>query len=299
MLTDPILKVGLSTADLLLGRAPAWAAYGVADTAGKTWFRTAEERRGLVTENLRRVCEATGRPTGGAPLRRMVERAFVEHARYYLELLRGPHYPVERIERFVGMDEWDQWEPVMRGGAVVALAHFGNFEPYGVLVAKRGIRALSPVEEIRPRALFEFLRDRRGSGRIELVPLRRARRPMTNALKRHEVVALVADRDLDGKGVPVTFFGHDTTMPSGPAALALMTGTPMMVGAAWRTGRDRFEARAWGIDVQATGDRHADAAAMTQAMARRFEEVIDIAPEQWWGAFQPIWLDQRRPKSGG
>src|SRR5438105_1101807 len=117
-------------------------------------------------------------------------------------------------------------DPIMRGGAVVALAHFGNFEPYGVLVAKRGIRALSPVEEIRPRALFEFLRDRRGSGRIELVPLRRARRPMTNALKRHEVVALVADRDLDGKGVPVTFFGRETTMPSGPAALALMPGPP-------------------------------------------------------------------------
>lgn len=187
----------------------------------------------------------------------------------------------------------------MRGGAVVALAHFGNFEPYGVLVAKRGIRALSPVEEIRPRALFEFLRDRRGSGRIELVPLRRARRPMTNALKRHEVVALVADRDLDGKGVPVTFFGRDTTMPSGPAALALITGSPMIVGAAWRTGRDRFEARAWSIDVQPTGDRHADTAAMTQAMARRFEEVIDIAPEQWWGAFQPIWLDQRRPGPRG
>ena len=43
---------------------------------------------------------------------------------------------------------------------------------------------------------------------------------MTNALKRHEVVALVADRDLDGGGVPVTFFGRETTMPSGPAALA-------------------------------------------------------------------------------
>ena len=135
MLSDPILKVGLSAADVLLGRAPAWAAYGVADTAGRTWFRTAEERRALVTENLRRVCEATGRPTGGAVLRRMVERAFVEHARYYLELLRSPHYPVERIERFVGMEEWDDWEPIMRGGAVVALAHFGNFEPYGLRVA--------------------------------------------------------------------------------------------------------------------------------------------------------------------
>jgi len=293
MLSEAPLNVGLSLADLLLGRAPARAAYGITDLAGRAWYRAAAQRRALVTENMRRVCEATGRPTGVAALRRMVEASFVEHARYYLELLRAPHYPVERIEQFVSVDEWDRWEAVMRGGVVVALPHLGNFEPYGTLVAKRGIRALAPVEEIRPPVLFEFLRARRGVGRIELVPLQRARRPMTEALRRHEVVALVADRDLDGRGAPVTFFGHETTMPTGPAALSLMSGTPLIVGASWRTGQDRFRARAWSIDVQPTGERRADIAALTQAMARRFEEAIDIAPEQWWGAFQPIWLDQR------
>src|SRR5207237_2286467 len=120
-----------------------------------------------------------------------------------------------------------------------------------------------------------FLRARRGVGRIELVPLQRARRPMTEALKRHEVVALAADRDLDGRGVPVTFFGRDTTMPIGPAALALMTRTPLIVGASWRIGQDRFEARAWSIDVEPTGERRMDVAAITEAMARRFEEAID------------------------
>ena len=119
---------------------------------------------------------------------------------------------------------------------------------------------------------------------------------MTEALRRHEVVALVADRDLTGNGVPVTFFGHDTTMPSGPAALALMARRPLLAGASWRTGKDRFRARGWDIDVQSTGDRRADAAAITQAVARCFEEAIDVAPEQWWGAFQPIWLDQRQGK---
>ena len=296
MLRGALLHVGLRLADLLLGRAPAPLAYAVADLAGRTWYRGAPERRALVTENLRRVCAATGRPTTGRALRRLVERAFVEHARYYLELLRAPHYQPERIDQIVSVDEWDRWEPVLRDGAVVSLPHLGNFEPYGFLMARHGIRALAPVEEIRPRALFEFLRSKRGVGRIELVPLKRARRPMTEALRRHEVVALVADRDLTGNGVPVTFFGHDTTMPSGPAALALMARRPLLAGASWRTGKDRFRARGWDIDVQSTGDRRADAAAITQAVARCFEEPIDVAPEQWWGAFQPIWLDQRQGK---
>ena len=85
-------------------------------------------------------------------------------------------------------------------------------------------------------------------------------------------------------------------MPRGPAALAQMSGSPLVAGASWRTGRDRFHARGWSIDVESSGDRRADAVALTQAVARCFEEAIAAAPEQWWGAFQPIWLDQRRKR---
>jgi len=296
MLTGALLSIGLRLADLLLGRAPAPIAYWVADLAGRTWYRLAPERRELVTENLRRVSAATGRPTDGPALRRLVERAFVEHARYYLEVLRAPHYPPERIDQIVSVDDWEHRGAVLRAGTVVALPHLGNFEPYGILMAKHGIRALAPVEEIRPRALYEFLRARRGTGQIETVPLRRARRPMIEALRRHEVVALVADRDLTEDGVPVSFFGHETTMPSGPAALALLTGSGLIAGASWRTGQDRFRARGWDIDFQPTGDRRADVAVLTQTLARCFEEAIDVAPEQWWGAFQPIWIDQRHDR---
>lgn len=297
MLRAAVLTAGLRLADLLVGSAPAWIAYGLADLAGRTWYRVASERRALVTESLRRVSAAIGRPTQGPELRRLVERAFVEHARYYLELLRAPHYDPQRINSIVSVDDWDHMGAVLGAGAVVALPHFGNFEPYGILMAKHGIRPLAPIEEIRPRALYEFLRDRRGVGRIELVPLTRARRPMAEALKGDRVVALVADRDLTGDGVPVTFFGHATTMPSGPALLALRSGKPLVVGASRRLGPDRFGARGWDVEYQPTGDRRSDSAAITAAMARRFEEAISEAPEQWWGAFQPIWLDQRKGRT--
>ena len=117
---------------------------------------------------------------------------------------------------------------------------------------------------------------------------------MLAALRRGEIVALVADRDLAGDGIPVTFFGRPTTMPQGPAMLAVLTGAPLVVGVCRRLGPDRFTAHGWMVDVPRSGDRHADIAALTTAMAARVEEVIAQAPEQWWGAFQPIWLDQRR-----
>jgi KDO2-lipid IV(A) lauroyltransferase len=227
-------------------------------------------------------------------MRRLVRRAFAEHARYYLELLRASGFRVERQSEHLQVENWEHWEEVLKAGVVVTAPHMGNLEPFGAFVARHGIRALAPIEEIRPPELFEFLASRRGAGNIRLVPVTRARRAMLEALRRHEVVALVADRDLAGDGIPVTLFDHPTTLPSGPAALAVHAGAPLVVAACVRAGPDRLRARAWDLEVQRSGDRRADVAATTAAIARRFEEAIGSAPEQWWGAFQPIWSDQRR-----
>jgi len=149
-----------------------------------------------------------------------------------------------------------------------------------------------PVEEIEPPELYEFLVARRATGRgVEMVPLSRARRPMIAALRRGGMVGLAADRDLAGGGQPVTLFGHVTTLPSGPASMALMTGRPLVAAACWRIGPERFHARGWLIAVEPSGNRRADVASMTDAMARRFEEAISATPEQWFACFQQIWPD--------
>jgi lauroyl/myristoyl acyltransferase len=287
------LRWGLALVDLVVGHLPSPVGYAIADLSGRTWHRFATERRALVTENLRRVSAATGRPTDGPALRRLVRQAFIEHARYYLELVRVRHYPVAGMGDHLEVREWDRWEPILRAGVVIAVPHLGNFEPYGTFVAEHHIPATAPVEEIEPPELYEFVHARRGAGRVQVIPLARARRPMIEALRRGEVVALVADRDLAGDGIEETLFGRPTTLPAGPAALALLTDRPLMVASCLRAGRDHFRARAWSIDVARTGDRRADARTLMAAVARRFEEAIGEAPEQWWGAFQPIWSDQR------
>ena len=40
-------------------------------------------------------------------------------------------------------------------------------------------------------------------------------------------------------------------------------------------------------------------AALTTALAERFEAAIGEAPEQWWAAFQPFWTDQRAAERAG
>jgi KDO2-lipid IV(A) lauroyltransferase len=291
----PLLSLGLRLADLVARSLPTGVAYALADLAGRAWYRLAGSRRKLVSESLARIASATGRPASGRALRRMVEASFIGHARYWLEMLRAPHYRDDQLDRIVYVEDWERWEPVIRGGVVVAVPHLGNFEPYGHFVAAAGLRGVAPVEETEPKELFDFLRARRASGQgVEIIPLRQAFRPMLAALRRNDFVALVADRDLAGDGVPVTMFGHATTLPAGPATLALRTGKPLLMARVLRTGPERFRVRAELVEAPRSGDSAADVIALTSALAASFERAIGEAPEQWWAAFQPFWTDQRQ-----
>jgi lauroyl/myristoyl acyltransferase len=289
-----MLRLGLEIVDRIVAALPSRAAYTLADLAGTTWHRLAPERRRLVAGNLARVCAATGRPTRGRAFNELVRSAFRNHARYYVELLRAPHYPADRMSEIVEVPSWEQFAPALRAGPGVFIgSHLGNFEPFGGFLAAHGFRPLVPAEEIEPRALFEFLASRRGGGGVELVPLSRAGRPISERLRAGGTVGIIGDRDLPGDGHPVTMFGHPTTVPLGPAALVVAYGAALIVGRCLRIGPDRFRAEGELFDAKPTGDRRADAAALATRIAARFERDIGEAPEQWWGAFQSFWPDLR------
>jgi phosphatidylinositol dimannoside acyltransferase len=289
-----MLRLGLEIVDRIVAALPSNAAYTLADFGGDCWHRFAPARRRLVAANLARVCAATGRPTRGREFTSLVRSAFRNHARYYVELLRAPHYPIERIDEHVEVPEWDRFLPALRGGpALLVSSHLGNFEPFGTFIAAHGIRPLAPIEEIEPRALYEFLAARRGARNVDLVPLRTARRALMRRLGEGGLVGIIGDRDLTGDGQPVTMFGHATTIPTGPASLAVIHRATLLVGRSLRIGADRFCAEGELVQVPDTGDRRADTAALVQRIAARFEADIGEAPEQWWGAFQPFWPDLR------
>jgi KDO2-lipid IV(A) lauroyltransferase len=290
------LRIGLRAADLIVRSLPARVAYAVADLGGRAWYRRDAKRRGRVTEGLRRVQSALGRPADGPALRRLVERSFIEYARYYVELLRAPHYRPQDARRHVTVDNWASEGAVVRAGAVVALPHLGNFDPFGHFVEAEGITGVAPVEETDPPELYDFVHARRAAGRgMRVVPLSRARRPMIEALRGGEIAALVADRDLAGDGIEVMMFGHPVTLPAGPAWLATTTERPLVIARCLRTGPDRFTARLWRLDTAAREgeSRRQRIDRITAEMGRTFEEAIAEAPEQWFAIFQPFWTDQR------
>jgi phosphatidylinositol dimannoside acyltransferase len=288
-----LLRLALGVADRLAVTVPARLAYGLADVAGDAWRRLAPRRRRLVAANLRRVSAATGRPTDGPAFRRLVRDAFRSHARYYLEILRARSYTLDRIDAVVDVPDWPEvLGPHLAGRPAILVSwHVGSFEPFATFLAARGLRPMAPIEEIRPRELFEFLTERRARGAVDIVPVRGSRRQLSARLREPGIIGIIGDRDLEGDGQPVSVFGHPTTMPRGPALLALTHGAAVVAGRCLRVGPDRFRADGEPIPVPATGDRRADLRMLVEALARRLEHDIAAAPEQWWGAFQPYWPD--------
>ena len=114
---------------------------------------------------------------------------------------------------------------------------------------------------------------------------------VARALGDDHVVCLLADRDLQGTGPEVEFFGERTTMPAGPAMLSLRTGAPILPTAVYFT--DRVDGHHAWVRPPLRAERvekrlRADVDRITQDVARELEILIRRAPSQWH-MFQPNW----------
>jgi KDO2-lipid IV(A) lauroyltransferase len=221
-------------------------------------------------------------------------QCFAVYGRYWAEAFRIG--TLTRSELDAGM-EWEGLVHVEHAlqqgkGAMVAMPHVGGFDWGGAWFAASGYPATVVAESLDPPELFAFFKSLREGFGLEVVELGEAagsailRRLRTNGL-----VGLVCDRDIAGTGAEVEFFGHPTTIPAGPATLALRTGAAILPSAVYfePDGLHRGVVRP-PIEVARTGNLRADVQRITQALATEFENLIRVAPEQWH-VLQPLWPD--------
>jgi KDO2-lipid IV(A) lauroyltransferase len=178
---------------------------------------------------------------------------------------------------------------------ILALPHLGLWEWAAFwLTAVNGYRLTAVAEPVEPPELAEWfvgLRRDLGMNIITLGP--DAGGQVARALRDGEILALLCDRDIGGGGVEVEFFGERTTLPAGPATLALRSGAPLIPCAVYRDpdGRHRGVART-PIDTTRQGKLREDVARITQELAHELEVLIRRAPEQWH-LLQPNWPSDR------
>ena len=299
----------LAAVAVVLQRLPEPPLHRLAQAAGLLLYLTARRRRALVRANLGRICghlSATGAATpvvaeaarDGASLERLVRRAFGHYARYYLEVMLAPGHDPGSLERRVRVETPELLREAFRArgegepGTIIIGLHFGGIElPARYAVTLAG-GMVAPMETLADAPLQRWVERSRGATGVTVVPLDgETRRTLAAAVALGRTVGLVGDRDLRGTGLPVTFFGAPTTLPVGPALLAIQTRAPLYVAAARRTGWGRYSARLVRLETPAAGRLRDRAQAIVEQQARAFERIVAEAPEQWLTIFFPVWPD--------
>jgi KDO2-lipid IV(A) lauroyltransferase len=119
---------------------------------------------------------------------------------------------------------------------------------------------------------------------------------LVQLLAENEIITLVADRNISGRGVQVEMFGASRNLPAGPAFLSLATGSPLSVAAVYTTDEGWFCRIRPPIELERTGEMRADVTTLTKLVAEGFERAIAAAPTDWH-MFQPAWeQDEPAPK---
>lgn len=270
------------------GRLPRRMLYPAATVAGAAAWLASTRLRATTLDHARHVA-----PQLLAREQRRVARGCVRSAAlYWADFARASHRTQQaafaEAEQFDGLHHL--FAALDRGcGVIMVSAHIGSPE---FLIRAAGYLRLDLMvltEQLAPRRFHDLVHEVRSVPGVRFQPAGVGGLRATIAqLRSGGMVAVMADRDIQGSGRPVPFFGERALLPSGAVELALRTGAALVPGFATRTPRGyrvRFHPA---LDLQRSDDREADIERGMLAVAAALEHGIATAPDQWF-ALQPVW----------
>jgi lauroyl/myristoyl acyltransferase len=246
--------------------------------------------RATVAANQARV---VGLEAGDDRVRAATVEAFELYARYWFDTFHIRVLSPEEVNRRTQMIEIEHIDRALEGGSgcICVLPHMGNWDLAGHHMAINGYRIASVAEELKPRRLSELFLAHREQLGMRLVPLSKGAHvgtQLAGLLKDNWLVALVADRDLNGRGIETEMFGAPRRIPAGPALLSLSTGAPLLVCPTYTTPNGWIVRIGKPVEIERSGTIKTDVATLTRAMAAEFERAISARPADWH-MFQPAW----------
>jgi len=270
----------------ILSRLPHAVAVALGGAAGWLAWSLAPRHRRAALEHL-----ALAFPDRPRSWHRAVGRAsFVNLGRSALEVLIADRLDLARAVQLDPDSLAALRAAHAEGRGIVALScHVGNWELLARRVGLEGIPIATVAREAQdPRLTAILERTRQESG---IASLWRgdsgAIREMIRRVRAGELVAVLIDQDTDVAGHFVPFFGRDAFTPRAPADLAIRTGAAVIFARIHRVAPTVHRAAISRLTLPASGDRDADARALTEAATSAIEDHVRSHPEQW------VWMHAR------
>ena len=278
---------------------PPRVRYPLAAVTGRCAFYLMPRRRRVAFENFAQVL---GLPWNDPQVKRTAHHAFGNYFKMFADFMLMDTLKPEEIRRMVRPNGREQIDRVLAQGkgAIVVTAHVSNWDILAAAAAVYGYPISAVTSDLPSGGINELMiasRERIGMKMIPLGP--GSPRQILKALARNELVALASDLYSGDRGVRVPFFNRPALFPSGPAAIALKTGAPILPVWCRRQTDNVYVAEIEApIEVSRTGDTQRDIQVTTERIVQFFERIIRREPDQWL-VFLPVWRLEQAPQPPG
>jgi lauroyl/myristoyl acyltransferase len=263
--------------------------YFLSACGGYFFFLFSATRRSIVRSNMLRVLPTES--DKGRQQQRVCE-VFRNSAKNYFDLARMSSLHSDNVDRIVTIEGWQHLADAVNNetGTILASAHLGNFELVPQVLSLRGIKAASLVEPFDSTPFLRTAAQLRQSNGCTIIPVNSGGlRDGLKILRNGGTVVILCDRDIQGHGRKVPFFGEETSLPYGAVKLALHTGATILPVFCVRKSFERsviyIEPPLRLVDA---GNRHASAKVNLERLVAIMERYIRQYPEQWT-VFEPVW----------
>src|SRR5687768_2714130 len=288
----------MGVARIFIARIPLPLGNLIADRLGDVVYYFAGKSRRAATANLR--CVMKGAPR--SKVQKAVHGVFRNVMRNYFDLCRAPNLTDAQIDRVTHFDEAG-WQKVLnlqaQGRAVLLVTgHFGAFDMITQVITRRGLPITGIVAQVKPAWLSDFVTDLRAARGLKVLMVEEEEGSKLNlgalkqgmqVLRNGDILAVLADRNMEQRGVTIKFFGHDTVMAPGVAKMALRTKAVVVTGFCKRLPKNRYNVKFDApIDTEGWSSSEEDIKKLMEQIFARFERHIGRNPEQWV-LLQPVW----------
>ena len=287
--------VGFRALAAAVRSGPRRRAVSLAGALGRFAFDRVGIRREVAMRDVR---ERLAHPGGEGEARAIARRSYEVAARTFVDLVRIDRISDAELWSVVSRAEIEGLLPVLsadRGGVLVS-GHFGNWELLVLAIRRLGVPVgAMAADQANPHVDERIKAGRRAAG-IDPISSRRGLRQALRLLRANGFVATLMDQDARHRGIFVDFLGVPSSTHTGPAAMALRTGSPLVPGVLVDEGsRYRFvQGETW------TASPDLDEAANLRAGAEHFNRFLAERVRADPGNY--FWAHRRwktRPPAGG
>lgn len=283
-----VLRLAAKTARFM----PVRLGYYLAALCGDILFMLSAKRRKIVGDNIKHV---PGLELDKRRQRGTIRSVFRHMTKNYFDLTKLSQLRLDKLEENVTIKGWHHLEEAVNndGGTIIASAHLGNFDFATQVLALRGIRMTIFVEDFNSTPFLRNVAKLRQRDGTRTIPVSKgALREGLQVLRHGGTIGIACDRDIQGNGLKVNFFGEITLLPVGAVSLALRTGAAIVPIFGVRRSNNRYSIYIEPpLRVFSNGNRSHSLRAGLEKLTAIMERYIQKYPEQWV-VLEPIWRNK-------